>query len=95
MMFRATHIYILMSALINLMTWNYLRHYAIRNYVKVRALASILILMAPFLFLAAFIVEPPTYQIERAITISGVVVLLTGVLLHSLFNLKWPSKKTS
>lgn len=92
MMFRATHIYILMSALVNLMTGNYLRNNSVKSFVKFRRLASSLILVAPFLFFVAFIVEPPSYLIERPISFWGVVALLAGVLLHSLLNLKWLTK---
>ena len=62
MMFRATHIYILMSALVNLMTGNYLRNNSVKSFVKFRRLASSLILVAPFLFFVAFIL---TRQLNR------------------------------
>ena len=86
MMFRATHIYLLMSALLNLMAGNGLRSHPVRHVVQLQKLASLLILIAPFLFFAAFIIEPPSYMLERPISFWGVVALLSGVLLHSALN---------
>lgn len=89
MMYRATHIYILMSALLNLMTGNYLRSHSVKNLIWLRSIASLLILLAPFLLIIAFVIEPPSYLIDRPVSYWGVVILFVGVLVHSLLNLKW------
>lgn len=88
MMFRSTHIYILMSALMNFMAGNYIVSLNKRNFSKIRALASALILISPILFLCAFFYEPPDYLIDRPISFWGVVSLLVGVLIHTILNFK-------
>ena len=92
MMYRATHIYILMSSLTNLMAGNYLLNRTGGGFAPFRLLASVLVLVSPILFVAAFIVEPPSYLIERPISFWGVLVLLLGVLLHCILNLSILSK---
>lgn len=92
MMYRSTHIYLLMSALLNLMAGNYLLGVEEANFLRLKKLASLLIVVTPPLFFAAFIVEPPVYAIERPISFWGVIFLVTGVLLHALLNLKWLRK---
>ena len=92
MMYRSTHIYLLMSALLNLMAGNYLLRVEQTNFLRLKKLASMLIVVTPPLFFAAFFVEPPVYAIERPISFWGVIFLVTGVLLHALLNLKWLRK---
>ena len=88
MMYRATHIYILMSALINLMTANCLSQEENRQYRWLRVTASALIVVAPVFFLAGFFHEPPAYLINRPFSFWGVTALLAGVLLLSTLNLR-------
>ena len=92
MMYRATHIYILMSALINLMAGSYLLNLKSTNFQSLRKISSLLILVTPILFFIAFIYEPAGYLIERPISFWGVVLLVAGVILHSLLNIKWLNK---
>jgi hypothetical protein len=92
MMFRATHIYILLASLVNLMAGNYLLSKFECRFLQLRRLASSLIIVAPFLFFIAFVIEPPSYLIERPISFWGVVALVAGVILHSILNLKWLHK---
>jgi hypothetical protein len=94
MMYRATHIYILMSALLNLITGSYLLQSDNLNFLILKKMASLLILLAPVLFFFAFIFEPPEYLVERPISYWGVVFLLVGVMLHALLNIKWLNKDT-
>jgi len=63
MMYRSSHIYILMSSLINLMVANYLLFFAKNSFLKLRSFASMLILVAPILLVIAFIYEPPGYYL--------------------------------
>lgn len=88
MMFRATHTYILMSALVNLMAGNYLLHVSTPRFPSLQCFASVLILSSPVLLLAAFFYEPPGYLTERPVSFWGVVSLLVGVMLHTLLNFK-------
>ncbi len=88
MMFRSTHIYILMSALINLMVGNYLLNSANIDFLKLKRLASLFILVAPILLFVAFVYEPPEYLIDRPISFWDVISLFVGVLLHTVLNLK-------
>jgi hypothetical protein len=92
MMYRATHIYILMSALINIMTGNYLLQRKDFNFLILSKFASVLILVTPILFFVAFIYEPAEYLIERPVSFWGVIFLLIGVMLHALLNVKWLNK---
>lgn len=92
MMYRATHIYILMSALINLMAGNYLLQATQFSFLILRKLASLLILVTPILFFIAFIYEPARYLIERPVSFWAVVFLVAGVILHSFLNIKWLNK---
>ena len=95
MMYRATHIYILMSALINLMTGNYLLQIKPLSFLLLRQLASLLILVAPILFFMAFLSEPPEYLVERPISFWAVVFLVVGVMLHALLNVKWLNRNAT
>ncbi len=89
MMYRATHIYLLMSTLINLMAGNYLLHVKQFSFLNLKRFASLLILVTPVLFFIAFIYEPVSYLIERPISFWAVIFLVSGVMLHALLNIKW------
>jgi hypothetical protein len=84
-MYRATHIYLLFSALLNLLAAGF-------DSVSTHAPASarglvawldrtgrVLLLLAPPTFLLAFFVEPPVYAIERPLSFWGVVACAAGV----------------
>ncbi len=84
MMYRASHIYLLMSALMNLMAAN--RHDGGRSqscFPRLANVASILLLITPFLFVAAFVTEPASYAVERPITFWAVVMLFAAVVLRA------------
>ena len=95
MMYRATHIYILMSSLVNLMAGNYLLNSTQSKFLILKKYSSSLIMLAPVLFLVAFIYEPADYLIERPVSFWGVVVLVGGVIVHSLLNMKWFNKNAN
>ena len=92
MMYRATHIYILMSALINLMAGNYLVQSTKFSFLILTKFASSLILVTPIMFSIAFMYEPAEYLVNRPISFWAVVFLVVGVLLYTLFNIKWLNK---
>lgn len=92
MMYRATHIYILMSALINLMAGNFLLQTTQLNLPRLRKIASLLILVTPILFCVAFVIEPPAYLIDRPVTFWAVISLVVGVMLHTVLNIKFAQR---
>jgi len=88
MMYRASHIYILFAGSVNLLMAGGLNSY--NNWLaSVQMLASIAVLLAPVLILVGFIIEPPSYLVERTFTFWGIVFLFSGVLLRSLLHLSW------
>lgn len=93
MMYRATHIYILMSSLLNLMTGSYLLQLSNSSLLFLRKAASLLIIVTPIMFSAAFFYESAAYMVERPITFWSVLFLFLGVMLHALLNIKWPKQK--
>jgi hypothetical protein len=86
MMYRATHIYILMSSLINLAIANYSAGQQGLYCNWLRRVASVSIIIAPAVFFVGFIVEPQSYLVERPFSFWGVLLLLVGVLLHTAIN---------
>ena len=86
--FRANHAYILLSSLANVLaglaagslprTWRF----------QTQRLGSLLLLIAPPVFFAAFILEPPRASPERWITTSGMVLTLAGTALQALARLR-------
>ena len=88
MMFRATHIYILMSVLVNLMTGHYLKARSVETIGKAHWWASFLILITPALFVLAFAIEPISYLIDRPISFWAVIILFSGVVIHTLLETK-------
>lgn len=79
--FRANHIYVLLSGLINLLAA--LKSGALfTGWRLVTArVASIFLLLAPAVLIYAFYTEPAQASADRPLTFYGVVLLLAGVLL--------------
>ncbi len=79
--YRANHVYILMSGLINLMAGLNVQP----NYTGWRILiargSTTLLLIAPLILTAAFLLEPIQGAPEKPVTFLGVLFLLAGVLL--------------
>ena len=94
MMYRATHIYILFAAATNLLVAHALNPFS--NWLsKVQVVASLLLLVAPFLVFWGYIVEPPAYMVERPISFWGIVSLFFGIVLISLLNLPWVKRHST
>jgi len=83
LMYRSRHLYILAAGLVNLMTGLYCRRHrdGWRRYVQ--AAGSALLLAAPALLLAAFLVEPNrTIHDPLAWSHDGLYALFGGSMLH-------------
>lgn len=92
MMFRSTHIYLLLASLLNIQASNSEPHVN-GNIAKYGNCISscLLIISQPIIFLA-FIMEPPAYLIERPFSFFGILFLVIGVILSRLSKSKWLSR---
>jgi hypothetical protein len=82
--FRANHVYILLSSLIN---WGVGLYFVGKESGWRRGaqrFGSMLLLSAPAVLLAAFFIEPARGLPERPLTTLGMVLLLGGTVLHAL-----------
>ncbi len=82
-MYRATHIYLLCAALLNVQLGCYL---SVLNFPLARTLqwlGSILLLLAPPLLLLAIFDEPVSTSPELPYTLPAVIALFVGVTLHA------------
>ena len=82
MMFRSAHVYILMGALVNLVMGCYLK---LEDQIPSRRTqlgGSLLILVAPLVFLIAFFVEPAVGRLDRPVAVAGTACLAIGVILQ-------------
>lgn len=84
---RGSHIYILMSALLNLSLGSYLRVSAARWRAALQAIGSVLIIAATVLLVAAFFYESKDSP-ERPVTLSAMIAGLAGTSLHLLSSIK-------
>ena len=91
MMYRGTHIYLLFAASANLLMAGGLKTYD--NWLaNAQVMSSVIVLLAPWWILAGFIIEPPSYLVERPFTFWGIVFLFVGVLLRALLHLSWAKR---
>jgi hypothetical protein len=82
MMFRSRHIYILLTGLINVGIGAYFTN---RDGLLRRALqwaGSILILIPPFVLIAAFFREPTLAGLQGSLTQPAIIATFVGTLLH-------------
>ena len=86
MMFRASHIYLLLAALLNIVVANQSLPQLRQSLHIVWTLASLLLVAAPMLFCIGFFYESPSYNIGRPFTVWAVWGMLVGVLLQSLLR---------
>lgn len=83
LLYRANHVYLLFSALLNLQLGCYL---TVLNFPLARVLqwlGSVLLLLAPLLLLLAFIDEPAGLGAEMPYSLPAVMALFAGVVLHA------------
>ncbi len=83
MMFRSAHVYMLFSALLNLLLGAHMRQRTSRWRMLLQNFGSWCLLVSPGLFTAAFFIEPAPQQLHRPIAVSGVILALTGAILHT------------
>lgn len=82
MLFRSRHIYILLAGLVNLGIGTYFSYRRERWRRALQLTGSLLLLLAPFLLIAAFFYEPRLANLQRMFTLPAIVCLLAGTLLH-------------
>ena len=83
-LFRANHIYLLFSGLLNVTLGTYVSFSDHEKRRKMQVLGSWLLLIAQGVLLAAFFIEPPQAEPERIITSLGIYLALGGVAFHAL-----------
>lgn len=84
MLFRSDHIYLLLSALVNLALGLYMTPNAAKRARVVQNIGSLAILIAPLLFLTAFFTEPWLAQLARPYTRPAIYLIFGGGLAHLL-----------
>ena len=90
-MYRANHVYILASGLLNVAFGIY-SFPAVQQWKRiVHRFGSCLLLIAPLILLFAFFHEPPRGSPEKPVTLIGVICLLAGTVCH-LPNVSFLSK---
>jgi hypothetical protein len=83
-LFRANHIYIVMSAMVNIAMGLGLTLSPTSTRRKLQLFASSLLLSAPFILFAAFFIDPPAPDSDRHLSRLGVILTVAGTLLHLL-----------
>jgi hypothetical protein len=93
MLYRSTHIYLLLSAVINTMMGLYLRP-ADSSWRRVlQCLGSVSLLAGPPLLLAGFCTEPYLSSLARPWSRPAIYLALAGTVLHLVAALpRWPSQ---
>ena len=83
MMYRASHLYILLAALMNLLVGLYLPAEA-AGRSRLRAVGSLLLLAAPGLFTLSFFIEPARHEFTRWFTFAALLLAVLGTGFHLL-----------
>lgn len=78
--YRANHVYVLLSSLINLVLGIYLVPPTAGWRSLSSKIGSYLLLASPLTLLLAFVVEAPNVTPDRPLTTAGIVLLLLGTL---------------
>ena len=84
MLYRSAHIYLLMGSLLNLLLGLYLPQPRAGWPRWVSRAGSVLILVAPFVFLAAFVSEAQRTDLHRPLAGPAVFACAIGVVLHAI-----------
>ncbi|HLG93960.1 MAG TPA: hypothetical protein VI546_03900 [candidate division Zixibacteria bacterium] len=95
MMFRGSHIYILLAGLLNIALGSYLS-LSLENWKKiVQFIGSVLILAATGMLIYAFFHEPFLSGIHRPVTFKAVIMLLLGMVAHLTGSIKGSGDRTA
>jgi hypothetical protein len=81
-LYRANHLYLLLSGLLNLAIGTYL---ALRDRGwrrRAQVAGSVCLLLAPAVLFPAFFLDPPGTSPQRLVTTAGMFLLFFGTLLH-------------
>jgi hypothetical protein len=84
MMFRATHIYILLLALLNLIVAAHWRPRQASWRRRTQIIGSLCLLIAPALVTASFFLEPAPQRFNRPLCLLAIALAFVGTLLHCL-----------
>lgn len=87
MIFRAEHIYLLLTSLIHLSMGSYVTIHTRKGLKYLQVLASGLMFLASLLFILSFFKDMPTANIERPLSRLGLYLMLAGVALHGILRL--------
>lgn len=82
MLFRSSHIYILLAGLLNIALGTYLRLSERRRAIQM--FGSICLLTSPAVLIAAFFYEPFRESLDRPVTLLAMLLLLIGTFGHML-----------
>jgi hypothetical protein len=82
MLYRSTHIYILLASVTNAMTGIYLRPASVHWRLGMQLIGSLALLTSPPLFLAGFCTEPYLSGLARPWSRPAIYLALGGVVLH-------------
>lgn len=82
MLYRSTHIYVLLASVANVMTGLYLQPAQVRWRQVLQLLGSLALLAAAPLFLLGFCTEPYLSELDRPWSKPAVYAVFTGTLLH-------------
>lgn len=89
MLYRSTHIYVLLSAVINTMLGLYLRPAESRWRRVLQLLGSVALLAGPPMFVAAFCTEPYLSDLARPWSRIAIYLVLAGAVFHVLASATW------
>jgi peptidoglycan/LPS O-acetylase OafA/YrhL len=82
LLLRSSHIYLLFAALLNILLGLHSEPIEDGWRVWLRRVGSVLVLVAPVLFVLAFVREPWLAGLKRPFTLPGVIGSLAGVVCH-------------
>lgn len=88
MLYRSRHIYILLAAFLHLGIGIYFRYQQDTLRRTLQLLGSLLITIAPVLFLVGFFYEPNLHGLYAPVTKKGIYLITGGVVLHLLSTVK-------
>jgi len=88
---RGNHIYILMSALLNLALGSCLRVSEVKWRAVLQTCGSLLVLLTPVLLAVAFFYEPKD-GLDRPVSLSAMIAALAGTSFHALSRVKHGSE---